>query len=180
MAFRTSMNNLVRRVRMLIGDHGENSPQVFTEQQIQDAMDLRRRRYRYAALEPVESIAPGGALTFLEYEACIGDWEEDAQIVDRSFNVLTPATKDYLTGRWTFASNQLPPVLINGFRYDVYGAAADLLERWPILLTDSVDRTEGDVSWKNSQARQQKLILAEQYRQKQWPMTVQQVRSDIA
>lgn len=71
-------------------------------------------------------------------------------------------------------------MFINGYVYDIYGVAADMLERWPLVGLQSVDWTEGDVSQKNSGARQQKLLLAEQYRMKQWVGTISMNRNDVA
>jgi hypothetical protein len=45
-------------------------------------------------------------------------------------------TIDYGVGQVTFASSQTPPVFLTGRSYDVYGAAADLLERRAVAAVE--------------------------------------------
>ncbi|MCX7670395.1 MAG: hypothetical protein N2439_10020, partial [Anaerolineae bacterium] len=125
MAVRATMADLITRIRLLINDPAGAS-QVFTDQQVQDALDRHRTEVRYLTLTAAETIT-AGAVDYLDYYADVGDWEADEALYDGAYALLTPSAADRLTGHWTFAASQPPPVLITGKHYDVYAAAADLL-----------------------------------------------------
>ncbi len=177
MAVRTSMADLIARVRLLISDPAGTS-QVFSDQEIQDTLDRHRSDVRYRELASAKTIAPGGAVSYLDYYADVGNWEADEKLYDGAYNQLTPATADRLSGHWTFASNQMPPVLIVGKYYDVYAAAADLVEAWAAKEKLSFDFDADGQAFKRSQKVQMLLAMAREYRRQQRPVSVGMVRSD--
>lgn len=125
MAVRSTMSDLIARVRLMVFD--TTAPEVFTDQQVQDKLDECREDIRYELLIPrVTYINPGG-IQYNDYYAARGFWEADELIIWGDFTTRTPVTSDEIVGHWTF-SNQLPPLLIAGKRYDLYRAAADLLD----------------------------------------------------
>jgi hypothetical protein len=68
MAVRSSMADIIARVRIMINDTG-GTP-VFTDQVIQDTLDQRREDNRYMGLIPAETIAgppSAGTVTWLDY-----------------------------------------------------------------------------------------------------------------
>ena len=175
---RASMAELIVRCRRMIADPAGGSA-VFTDDELQEALDAHREDVRYLALTAAESIAPGGGVTVLDYYADVGDWEADEQLVGPSFAVLAPATSDRLTGHWTFASSVLPPVYLTGKHYDLHGAAADILEAWAAKLKLAFDFSEDGQSFKRSQQAALLIDLAMEHRRKQWPTVAQQVRGDL-
>jgi hypothetical protein len=78
----------------------------------------------------VRSVAGGGAVSYLEYLAPQRFWEDSPVLQSGSYATLIPSTSDNPAGRWTFATSQLPPVFITGQRYDLWGAAIDVLQAW--------------------------------------------------
>ncbi|MDP9352940.1 MAG: hypothetical protein M3P51_15570, partial [Chloroflexota bacterium] len=84
---------------------------------------------------------------------------------------LTPSTSDYQEGRWTFATSTSPSVYLVGKTYDIYGAAADLLEQWAGRLADQFDVTvEGEGSYKRSQTPQRLEAQAGLYKSRMRPL----------
>lgn len=177
MAVRASMADLIARVRLLINDPA-GAGQAFADQEIQDALDRHRSDVRYLELTGGETVAQGGAVSYLDYFADRGDWEADEKLYDSSFAELAPATSDRLTGHWTFAANTDPPVSIVGKSYDVYAAAADLLETWAAKEKLSFDFATDGQSFSRSQKVAALLSLAREYRRRQRPVSVGMVRSD--
>ena len=111
MTVRSSAGELIERTRLLIGDTAGTS-QVFTDQEVQDALDRHRMDQRYLELQAVETIAAGGVVSYKDFYAAEGDWEQDAVLVDASYEPLTPTTSNYLVGKWTFATAPSWPVRI--------------------------------------------------------------------
>jgi hypothetical protein len=128
---RSTMVDLILRVRKLIGDTG-GSP-VFVDDDVQEALDKQRQVVRYGQLDfDSNQVAVSGF--YLDYFAGMGDWEQGAQLYALGAVLLTPATADLLTGHWTFSTTTYPPVYVVGQTYDVYRAAADLLDEWAARL----------------------------------------------
>jgi hypothetical protein len=135
---RDTLASIISEVRSLIGDPLSAS-MIFTDDEIQDALDQRREEARYARLLEQPTITPGSGLHFLTFDAPLPRWEDGAIVVDASFNPLTPDTVDLKTGRWTFATQPRYPVLLIGWTHDVYGAAADLLRMWATRTAQDYD-----------------------------------------
>ncbi|MDP9350797.1 MAG: hypothetical protein M3P51_04560, partial [Chloroflexota bacterium] len=91
---------------------------------------------------------------------------------------LTPSTSDYQEGRWTFATSTSPSVYLVGKTYDIYGAAADLLEQWAARLARRYDISDSNSSYKRSQPAERLESLARTYRQQQRVRVVSMSRSD--
>lgn len=175
MAIRSSMNTLVDRVRLLIADTG-GTGQVFSDQEIQDALDVHGSSIRYMALTEMPTIAAGGAVSYLDFYADYGNWEENAVLVDSAYNVLTPATSETHTGHWTTSTQPTLPVMISGAVYDVYAAAADLLEAWAGKVKLDFDFSTQGQAFTRSQKIKALLDMAQVYRAKQQPITVNMTR----
>src|SRR5215831_15481657 len=102
---RATLADIIARVRLLISDKA--TPPQFSDDDLQTTLDQRRTDLRYLELTPAETIAAGGAVTWLDYYAPYDLlwWETDAQLVDNRFAPLTPATSDFSGGHWTFTTN---------------------------------------------------------------------------
>lgn len=177
MAARASLAALIARVRSLIADPAGASP-VFTDDEVQAALDNWRTDVRYLVLRPAET-RTSGADEYLDYYASVGDWESDVKLYDRDYAVLTPDTSDLQIGHWTFAASTDPPVYLIGKTFDVYAAAADLLEAWAAKEKLGFDFTADGLSYSMSQKATTLLELAQKYRRQHRPMTAVQVRGDI-
>lgn len=129
MAVRSSMTDLIARVQLMIFD---TTQATVTQQQIQDKLDECREDVRYLLLTPKPTFVNPGGIQYNDYYALVGEqqrgmWEADETLIYGDFTTLTPTSSDEIVGHWTF-NNQLPPVLLAGKCYDIYRAAADLLE----------------------------------------------------
>lgn len=171
------MAELIGRLRGLIGDPA-GANQTFDDQALQDYLDRRQTVVRFAPLRAEGSPRPDGTVDYLDYYADVGDWEADEKLYDGAYNLLTPATADRLVGHWTFSVNQPPPVLITGKFYDVFGAAADVLEAWAAKEKLSFDFDADGQSFKRSQKAAALLALAREYRRRQRPVSAKMVRTD--
>jgi hypothetical protein len=173
------MAELISRVRGLVGD-AAGADQVFLDDEVQAVLDRYQTVVRYARLRPEPTPLPAGAVEYRDYYAAVGDWEADELLYDAASQPLTPASADRLTGHWTFASpGQQPPVYIVGKVYDVYGAAADLLERWAARVKLEFDFSADGQSFSRSQKARSLLELAREYRRRQQPATAVQARADV-
>lgn len=177
MAVRASMAELIARVRTLIGDPA-GANQAFDDQTIQDALDRYQTVVHYAELQAMPTYSPGRT-EYLDFYAAVGDWESDAALYDSGWEEVAPASSDYLTGHWSFTEEPALPVFIVGKTYDVYAAAADLLEAWAAKEKLSFDFDADGASFRRSQKVKALLELAAEYRRKQRPMLSLQVRGDV-
>lgn len=179
MVVRSSMSDILARVRLLVNDTG-GTP-IFTDQEIQDTCDTRRTDVRYLELTPAETIAgppTAGTVTWLDYYAPVGWWENDESLVSNVFAPLTPATSDRIVGHWTLSVSQIPPVYIVGKTYDLYAAAADTLDQWIAMRKLEYDFDEAKDRFFRSQSVTQMQALAASYRAKSRPRSVQLGRPD--
>jgi hypothetical protein len=178
MAYRTTMQDLERKVRRYIGDPASAS-QVWTPLEIQDTLDRYRVEVRYGLLRPTPALTPGGVQNFTIYQAPIGDWENNEVIYNSSFNPITPATADRNVGRWTLSVSTYPPIMILGFYYDVEAASVELLEARMAQVVGNYDFTVDGRSFKRSQVFDHLQMLADLCRAKMRPSRAIMQRSDI-
>lgn len=126
---RATLASIITIVRGLVNDTA-GAGQIFTDDEIQAALDARRDEARYVKMNEKPTIASGGQVSFLTYDAPVGMWEDGVVIVNQSFAVQTPLTTDLINGRWTFTTQPLYPIMMVGFTHDVWGASADILREW--------------------------------------------------
>ncbi|MGZ3677033.1 MAG: hypothetical protein ACXWQR_00515 [Ktedonobacterales bacterium] len=185
MAVRSSMTDLITRVRVLIGDGNpvSGNPYQFGDQDIQDALDLKRVWVRSAVLRPAPSLTSNGIISYQDYFADQGNWESDVVIQDAAFHILSDmSASDYLTGQWTWnlaSPGKIPPIFITGKFYDIYGAAADLLEKWAAFAMRAYDVTMDGTTLRRSQMAQGMLTQAKQYRKQALVHVIPMTRSDM-
>lgn len=179
------MDNLIQRVRLKIGDTEEENP-VFTDEEIQDALDVYAwstdvDNSRWWVLTSLPTLT-SGATSYLVFKTPddLGDWEETATFYDSGYNAVTPTTKDWVRGRFTFSTSQDIPVYIVGVTYDLNATAADLLEYMlaraksrPSITQDGTQIDRGEV-FRHTQ-RLQAL-----YRAKARSRSLAMVRNDVA
>ena len=201
MAVRSSMGPLITKARLMIADP-LSTTSFFEDQDIQDAFDDGNRddiRYELATIAPtiVNAASTGNQATtiFADYYSTYRNWETD--IVLQGVNitsgaawiVLSPLASDFITGHFQFeltpfvngtAPGQYPPVFLTGKTYDLFGAAADLLEFWAAALAGSYDITVDGQSLRRSQLMQAKITMANLYRRKAKAKSIAMVRTDVA
>jgi hypothetical protein len=176
---RATMAALIGQVRALVDDTG-GAP-VWSDDQVQVFLDETRAEVRYVPLTPLETRTPTG-VQYLEYRAAQGWWEDTVTLVSGGYVTLTPATSYLQLGVWTFAVDTLPPVLVSGRCYDVYGAAVSLLMAWLAKLKGEFDFTADGASFRRSQkvAAVQGLIALYQSKMGNGGLTVgEMARGDV-
>lgn len=183
--YRTSMDDLIARVRKYIGDPAGASEQ-FSGLDIQNICDEHKFIVRYATLRPGPTLQPGSLYDYLDYYADLGNWEANEALSWVDFSTLTPLTADRINGHWTFSNNagpagQYPPVYITGAYYDLHAVAADLLEEWAAsLAVNSFDFTADGTTLHRSQRVTMLQKAADIHRRKQLATTALIRRSDLA
>jgi hypothetical protein len=147
----------------------DGNNETWTPGEIEDALNDNRVELRYEKLDTVKSIASGGVVTYVTFDAP-GDYshfDTAAAVYDSNYDALTPVTKDLINGRWTFSTEPTRPVYVVGYSYDIYGAAADLLEERGAMLAEDISSfssVNGSFSYANK--RGGPLELAAQYRKR--------------
>ncbi len=199
MPVRSTMSDLIARTRLLIADPAGASQQ-FADQDIQNWLDANRDDIRYESLVIAPSIVNTAstnnqaATIFADYYSRYGWWESDvtlqAYVNGQAWVVATPLASELLIDQahWQFELNvytsgtvpgQLPPVFATGKIYDVYAAAADLLEFWAAVFAGAYDVNVDGQSLRRSQLMTAKHALAEVYRRRARPKLAKMVREDV-
>lgn len=176
MAVRATMASLITRTRLYINDTGSVQ---FTDQQVQDTLDLHRRDLTTVPLLPDPSHT-STALVYLDYYSDYGNWEDSMVLQDGSYTTLTPSATEPLLGHWTFSASTAPPVFVSGSVYDTHGAAADLLEQWAATVALAFDFTSGAQAFQRSQQQALLLKLAARHQAQAWVRDLPATRPDMA
>ncbi len=129
MAVRPTMSYLITFVRELINDPAGASQQ-YTDQQIQDRLDLNRLDLYASELKPADTLATDGTIDWLDWYARLPFWETDYQIQEIDGTNLTANVAEPLIGKFHFNTSQDSPLVITGKVYNVYGVAATLMTMW--------------------------------------------------
>lgn len=176
---RSSMVSLILAVRRAVGDKAGGT-QVFTDDEIQAALDRRKLDFPLAMLQVRATTLENGTVEYREYFADGGDWESNATLQGNRYQTLTPVESYPMEGRWVFGTTLgVGAVYIRGTRYDVYGAAADIAEQWAAQAATEFDFSRGSRSYSRSQKRTGLESLARILRNKQWVMVGEQRRFDM-
>jgi hypothetical protein len=177
MAVRSTMAALISRVRQLINDPA-GVGQTWADQDIQDVLDASRIDIFNGSMRAQPTFT-GSSLLYLDFFTDLAGWEDDFVLKQYLVNVVTPATSEPIVGHWTFALTTLPPVYITGKSYDVWRAAADLLERTAAKWALSYDFSSDGQSFRRSQVLPALQSLAHTYRLKQRAGVLTLSRSDV-
>lgn len=178
MAVRSSMAALITRTRLLINDPAGAS-QIFDDQSIQDVLDASRLDLRNVPLTPRPTFS-GSTIQYLDYYHPLGDWEDDVVFKQYLTVTVTPSVSEPIAGHWQFSTSTLPPIYLSGKTYDLYHAAADLLERWAAKVALNYAFSSDGQSFQRNQAQGMLLALAQKYRGQQRAGSIQLNRGDIA
>ena len=180
MAVRAGMAHLITKVRELIDD-AAGADQVFTDQQIQDTLDMRLRRVVREPLAAVSAVDENGVTTYSEFYSAYGYWEADILIQNGTYVDVSADLNisDYRVGKFTFLAPVNLPVFLSGVVYDIYGAAADMLEQWVAKVKSDYDFLSSGRTFKRSQQADGIDRLAKVYRSRQWITSSPMVRTDM-
>lgn len=178
MAVRATMNNLIARVRILVNDP-ESASQIWTDQVIQDVLDASRVDNFNLVMTPQPTFT-GSTIEYLDYFTSLTDWEDDYVLKQFLVTQVTPSLAEVIAGHFQFSATTLPPVYITGKLYDIYRAAADLLERQAAQWVLRYDFSGDGQSFHRSQAVTMLTNLAQTYRAQQRPHSLSLMRTDLA
>lgn len=178
MSVRAGMSDIITALRLMIGDPSGDAA-VFTDQELQDALDLRRAEVNECALAWRPQTAQGGTVSYHDYYAPRGRWEADPTLKDRSYAVITADTADLLTGHWTFTANEVPPIFITGFTYDLHGTAYDVLHIWAGKVAQEFDFQTDNQQFERSQKRAGLIAQAQEYGRRMLPNLRAPWRADV-
>lgn len=185
------MATVITQVRGLIGDTAGAS-QHFTDDQVEAALDRRRSEWNELALLAIRSHAADGTEQLLKWVAERSPWEDGPVLLDPSFIPIdnesdATYTEDATDGIWTFAESQ-DGVYITGTTFDVYGAAADLLDQWALTGAAAAVTAGGAITeWETdgqkvkraSVSTEERRSLASHYRAMSLPLSSRMSRSDM-
>lgn len=178
MGVRATMSDLITRVSLMIADP---TNALITQQEVQDKLDeCRFDIWQDLLTFSLTFLNPGG-MQYLDYYYKPGNdarakqkgfFEANEVLINGSFSTLSPTTSDELVGHWTFAVSQPPPVFIRGRRFDIYRAAADLIDyKIANLAATALDFTSDGQSFHLNQQIQTLLQMQTTYRRKQEAIT---------
>lgn len=185
MAVRTTMEYLIEYVRTLIDDHEEDSDgPYFSDQDIQDRLDLTRKSFYVHPLKAEETLVAGGLKEYHDYHAARHFWEEGAVLQSRNGTELEPDESDWLTGHWHFDDDQdTCHVYITGRAYDVYGACANLMGNLISRLRKEFNFTADGMTIQRIAQVEDLKCQAEMFRRMSWSLSngsqLKLVRTDI-
>jgi hypothetical protein len=127
MTVRTSMGYIISFVRDLIGDPA-GADQDYTDQQIQDRLDLNRMDISFGEIEAVFTYSTIGRSEWHDFIAPVGFWETDVYLQTSAGAIQTPDDPNYMLGRFHFDAQLTQDILfLTGKAYNVYGAAGHLV-----------------------------------------------------
>lgn len=146
MAVRASMEYIIAFVRDLINDpSGDNAK--FTDQQIQDRLDLNRLDLYQSELREMETINPDdGHIEWHDFFARLPFWETDYLIQEVNGEIVPDAdVAEPLIGKWHWDEEQIYiPYVITGKVYNVYGVAATLITMWIAEIRSQIQSWTAD------------------------------------
>lgn len=129
MAVRTSMEYIIEFVRTLIHDT-DNTNYQFTDQEIQDRLDMHRLDLYQDCLRPADTLSATGYIEWYDFFSRYGFWEEDYLVQTSSGPEAVPDSVELLVGKFHYNDPRTDVLVITGKVYNVYGVAAKLLATW--------------------------------------------------
>lgn len=167
-------------IRRLITITDVSEPDEWTAEEIDVALRRYAQFVSHEPLTPVPSYEAGTGLVYKRYEHRLGDWSADTFLQDGDHAVLSPDEAAIDKGVWTFTSNTASPVYITGTTFDVYAAAATLLEaKAAAKAGDLVSFSAQNGSYSYAPKSKQYMQIAKKYRAMARVGAVELRRSDL-
>ncbi len=129
MAVRPSMSYLITFVRDLLNDPA-GAAQKYTDQQIQDRLDLNRLDLYMSDLVEQDTLTSSGAIEWHDFYARLPFWETDYLIQKLTGATATADVAEPLIGKFHYNAHQAQPLVITGKIYNVYRVAATMMTMW--------------------------------------------------
>lgn len=127
MAVRPGMQYIIDFARELIFDVDTNgNEEFFTDQQIQDRLDLHRLDAYILPLQEADTLGTDGRILWHDFFAPYPMWEEGATVQRAGGEVRTADEVDYRVGKWHFDEPENQPLYVTGRCYNVHMAASKL------------------------------------------------------
>lgn len=179
MAVREEMQTLIDRLRLEIGDAG--APPVFTDENLQDALDAHAFEVRYQRTDARPTFAAGNATPpqWKDHRYSRGFFDDAVQLLDGQYNALSLSKVDNINARWTLAGSQIV-VLVIGTQYDLFAAAGDVFDEWASKVAVETDWHDGRVQSFDSQKHDHFEKRAKAARRKAWPVVRKLITDEIA
>lgn len=175
---RETMDALLAKLRLMVNDP-LGATQRFSDDALQDALDANREDIRQMELAPADTIGLGGVTSYLDWFApCGGAWESGVVLQNGSWATLTATTSELLAGVWHFAAPQNAPMYVTGRLFDLYAAAADVVELKMAAAAEEFDFSADGGSYSRSQKLRGLQTLAERHRSLQRPSKAVLMRGD--
>lgn len=174
------MTALISRLRGMIGDapKGAANTTVFTDDQLQEALDATGVRVVHARLVPAVEV-PGTA-RYSEFHAPYTDWEDNVLLYeDDRETVAAPDRADLQRGVFTFDAGKEADLLLVGWTYDLYAAAADLVEQWGTRVMLDFNFESDGQQFSRSHKHRQLMNQASVFRRRSRPRVMGAVRPDV-
>lgn len=192
MAARDTMSQLISDVRALTyagtAEYTLGAVSFFSDEHIQRYLDAHRQDIWDAPMQQMPRRVSGGSVAYYDYQVGAGNLEATNAgtavflVRDGLGATLGTATYtvDYQRGAVTFVADTGGSArYVDARSYDLYSAAADLLESWAAREKLSFDAQTEDQRFSRSQKHKQLLTMAAEYRQRAGVTTVLTVRSDL-
>jgi hypothetical protein len=177
MAARATMADLIQRVRELTGagtaEYSIGAVAYWSDEQIEAALDRARLDVWGEQLTVQPQYAAAGSVVYRVYNSRYANYEQTAGgtalfiVRDGTGATVGTAlyTADYTRGVVTFGTTTNGDIrTLEGRAFDVYGAAADVLDGWAGYLARQFDFATDGQSFKLSQQREALEALAARYR----------------
>lgn len=127
MAIRSGMQYLIDFTRELIHDVDVNgNEEFFTDQQIQDRLDLHRLDAYILKLDSADTLSATGNIEWHDFFAPYPFWEEGAVVQQLGGSMRVADEIDYRVGKWTYTVAETQPLYVTGRCYNPYTAGAKL------------------------------------------------------
>lgn len=143
MAVRADMEYIIAFVRELINDPSDGTPQ-FTDQFIQDRLDMHRLDIYQECLQPADTRTSTGDIEWHDWFSRYGFWEEDYLVQKASGPTATPDSVELIVGKFHYNAHQDEVLIITGKVYNVYGVAAKMLTTWISILRGQIQSWTAD------------------------------------
>jgi len=161
---RTGNADLIARVRSLTSvgtaEYTNGTANMWDADQIEQVLDRHRMDITRERLIPDRNNDAGGAVSYTVFRSAFGNMEsgtalfiEDGVGDDRTAGTATANySGDYQRGTFTFGADQAGTALyITARSYDLYGAAAEVLESWAGSAARDFDFSTDSSSFSRSQ-----------------------------
>ena len=142
MPVRSSMAYIITFVRELLNDTVVTPK--FTDQQIQDRLDLNRLDLYGSDLKAGDTLDTDGTIDYKDFFARLPFWETDYVIQKLGGALNPPDTAEPLIGKFSYTTHQQEPLIITGKVYNVYGVAATLMTVWIAEIRSQIQSWTAD------------------------------------